>query len=217
VQNSVSKYVINRGMWSDADLRIRGLTGEEFWNFEAAPPKEAIDQWVRMLLEGGKLPAIGGSDAHGDFNSPTGIGKVRTIAKVGKNVSVRSVISALAAGRSVLTSGPFLEITIVNEKKQSAGVGDSIKGKRLRVDVAALSNADSGRIEEIRIYRGDTVKKTETLEKTISTDPGDGGMKIVRASAVTLAGGAGYIRAEASAAAGDGKTFAFTNPVWTEP
>jgi TolB protein len=69
--------------------------------------------WFRLLNCGFRVPAAAGTDAFPNFASLRGPpGLVRTYAKAGPRLDHRAWLSALKAGRTFVTNGPLISLTV---------------------------------------------------------------------------------------------------------
>ena len=81
------------------------------------------DIWYRLLNCGFRIPAGAGTDAMADYASLRGpVGLVRVYAQVGARFDHASVLAALKAGRTFVTNGPIVELTLAGE-----GPGGTVK------------------------------------------------------------------------------------------
>jgi hypothetical protein len=91
---------------------------------------ESLALWDRLLNEGRRLPAVGGSDYHcpsGEDTNFLRLGQPTTWVKVDER-SAAGILEALVAGRtciSAMPEGPRLEIS-ASAGGQSAGMGETI-------------------------------------------------------------------------------------------
>jgi len=221
--NSVEMYVINRGMWSPEDMRIEGLNGLQAWNQSAAPIPGGIEEWVKVLLEGGNKYLLAGTDAHGCFNYkysdwPSGMpfGNIRSAVYVQGELTVEKFIAALRSGRIVTTSGPLATVEIMNAAGDVAGVGGKIHGGAMMAIPRVRSTEEFGPVKEIRVILGDLVKGEEVALAKYSGDYADDPMDMDQTVQLPEQFTKGYVRVEAESEK-DGFTYlAFTNPVWFE-
>ncbi len=198
------RVFLGRGSWTWEDLRVEGLSGLQFWNglrnrdFEAG--KRA---WVRLLLEGRRVYALGGNDAHGDFNRFRGLsipflkvkelpfhtfGRVRTAAYCPDGPTPEAILDALREGRTVVTDGPMVLV-------QTEGT---------RWEAEAISTEEFGEVAELRVYFGDLGRRRERILWR-------GGRGMRTGARGTIPPGPGYLRAEVETESG---ALGLTNPVW---
>ena len=119
--------VLNRGPWTPNDLKTPRVSAIQFYNgVRDKGYYRGKDAWIRLLLEGRRVFAFGGNDAHGDLNrkrtmdvplmSVTEVyehifGNVRTVVRA-KSAAKDDILDALANGRAVVTDGPFIDISL---------------------------------------------------------------------------------------------------------
>lgn len=198
------RMFLGRGSWTHDDLRREGLSGLQFWNgVRGKEFEEGRTAWIELLSEGRKLYALGGNDAHGDFNRfrclwvpllkvrelPFHIfGRVRTAAYCPDGPSPEAVLGALREGRTVVTDGPMV----------------LLRAEGGRWEVEAASSGEFGRLKDVRVIFGEVRRKAErTLWR------GGGDTKVGARGSIP---GRGYLRAEAETETG---ALGLTNPVWT--
>lgn len=100
----------------------------EVWNGPMRPGNlRAADWWHKLLLAGKKIPVVGGSDFHRD-KSPVRLGRPTTFVYT-KTPAVKDICSALAHGRSFVTSSP----NGVRLSIDGACFGDRCKSQRGKV------------------------------------------------------------------------------------
>ena len=139
------RLLIRRGNWCREDLLQEGLSGLQFWNGKReAGLARGRKAWIDLLIKGKRVFALGGDDAHGNFNRFRQIGvpfvrmresdqqrfgAVRTALFLPDGLREWGVLEALRAGRSVVTDGPFVAFGLEREGKQSATETQSIQRK----------------------------------------------------------------------------------------
>ena len=107
------------------------------------------DVWFRLLNCGFRVPAAGGTDAFPNFASLRGPpGLVRTYAKAGARLDHRAWLDALKAGRTVVTNGPLISLTV-----NGRDPGDEIRlpfgSHRVRARVTVRTNVQVNHVEII--------------------------------------------------------------------
>jgi hypothetical protein len=121
----LQQFFLNRGHWTEADY-VQDLTGIQGVNDGFGTSWHRARQlWVKELLKGHKLSLVAGNDAHGDFNryryismpfisiaenSTRYFGCCKT-GIYGNPVSRLDCLKELRAGKTCITTGPFLNIT----------------------------------------------------------------------------------------------------------
>jgi hypothetical protein len=114
----------------DFDL-LEVLNGSEMDSYEAVRT-----DWFSLLNQGYKRTATGNSDSHG----------LRQIVALPRNyvylpdagplpIDEKRLTQALAEGRSFITSGPLLELTLRDAAGRKYGIGDTFKGSRASLDI----------------------------------------------------------------------------------
>jgi len=223
--------LIRRGRWGWQDFQHDRLDGFQIWNGEYDHSfYHGSEAWTKLLLAGKKLSLIAGNDAHGNFNRFRQIGfpfftlresrsqlfgNMRTGVKINRAFDIQHLIQAVKKNRTLVSNGPVMEITIKNEQGQFASIGDEITGQQLNLAITAKSAEEFGRLESIKIFRGNLIDKTETLEKIIDYFPDsfifEMEQKVPDVSSPT------YFRAELTAKKQDGNlTRCLTNPIWID-
>jgi hypothetical protein len=115
-----------------------------------------VDGWYEMLNLGLQLAPSAGSDyPWGDVP-----GRERTYVRVGPAAGARAWHEGLVAGRSFVTNGPLLEISLA-----SAGPGDRLPvppGAPLVIQAHAIVNPDLGVLESLELVRDGEVVVART-------------------------------------------------------
>jgi hypothetical protein len=115
---------------AEADPASR-VAGWEVWTGPWQPDDEAsLAAWDRMLGQGWRVNANGGSDLHGVVNDgDTAIGLPTTVVYADR-LAARDIVAALKAGRSFITRAPDgVEIYLSAARAgQAAGVGGAVHG-----------------------------------------------------------------------------------------
>ncbi len=171
--------LIRRGDWQFADLLHPRLDGFQIWNGEFDRSfRHGSSRWVKLLLAGKRLSLIAGNDAHGNFNRFRQIGfpfftfregnyqrfgVMRTGVWIEGNASIPGIIQAVKAHRTLVTSGPIVEMTMENAANETAVIGSELHGQALMLRVRAKSTPEFGQLKSLKIYRGDLDLKTEKL------------------------------------------------------
>ncbi|MCK5380552.1 MAG: CehA/McbA family metallohydrolase, partial [Candidatus Latescibacteria bacterium] len=147
------RKLVRRGNWHWEDLLQDGLSGLQFWNGKQdrglVRGKQA---WIALLLEGKRVFALGGDDAHGNFNrfrqigvpfvtmresNQQRFGAVRTALYLPDGLSKPGMLEALRTGRSVITDGPFVAFHLESEAGERVCIGGTISGGKLWLEVEA--------------------------------------------------------------------------------
>lgn len=231
----LESLLLGRGHWDLMDLQHDRLNGVQFWNAGRRYEEEGLQQWRALLLQGRRMLAIAGSDAHGNFNRFRQItlpfmkmiehhrhlfGSMRTAAYVDGKLQLDSLIAALHAGRACLTNGPLIDFSIVTPKGGLARMGDQLKTTGGMIMLNAVSSAEFGKLAYIKIWRGDLERKEETTlyEETTFPHafqhrvqlplPSDSNHYYLRAEAIT--------QRESFTVEQGASCRALTNPIWIE-
>lgn len=190
---------------------------------DARDPKKVrrvMKDWIHLLGRGRRYAATGSSDSHNlAFLDP---GLPRTMVRHGANTGdardaraqAKSIVAALKAGHSYVTSGPLLDVTVAGK-----GPGETARATggsaRVHIVVRAAPWVDVGAVEVLVGGRGrqhryigvpksrsatrlDTHVDVPVRERTFVIVVARGGRKLPNASRFTI-------------------PFAFTNPIWLEP
>jgi hypothetical protein len=93
-----------------ADLILGKIDGFEILGFDAAEPT-TLAAWYQLLAAGFRVPLVGGS---GKGSAARAIGRVRTYAWIGpgKQLDYASWIDAVRAGRTFVTNGPLVLLSV---------------------------------------------------------------------------------------------------------
>jgi hypothetical protein len=128
--------------------------------------------WYRLLNCGFKVPAAAGTDAFPNFANLRGPpGLVRTYAKTGARLDQRRWLDAIKAGRTVVTNGPLVSLT-VNGQEPGADIRLPFSGRhRVRVRVTLRSNLP---VDHLEIVSGGQIvaKFSGRGTRTTGTHPG---------------------------------------------
>jgi hypothetical protein len=138
------------------------------------PQSRTLDDWYRLLACGQRLPLVGAS---GKDSNAVALGVVRTYARLepGQEFSYGAWVEAIRAGRTFVTDGPFLSLT-VDEHGPGSVLTVPDEGKMVRVRVEARSATPFARLElmhngEVIADAGaDSERPTATLERELRID-----------------------------------------------
>ncbi len=142
-----SAATAREGFWTGFDV-LEVLNGP---SLETSNNSETVNDWLNLLARGFFYPATASSDAHHiDGNSP---GYSRTYAYVDdrdlNEVDIADVVESLKSGRSFITNGPIVELT-VNESYLPGDTLSAIDGEvEIHFEVRA---APWILVEEARVY-----------------------------------------------------------------
>jgi hypothetical protein len=97
-----------------ADIVLDKLDAIEIFGFAAAPDGPRIRDWYRFLNCGYQVPAVGGTDK---MSAGTPLGAVRTYARLASDApfGFDAWADAVRSGRTFITSGPLLELSVEGE------------------------------------------------------------------------------------------------------
>jgi hypothetical protein len=109
------------------------------------PEPEVLGHWYRLLNCGIRVPLAGGS---GKDSNAIALGAVRTYARLppGEALSYAAWVEAVRAGRTFVTNGPLLSLT-VDDQGPGAVVEVPPEGRRLRVRAEAQSTVPFDQLE----------------------------------------------------------------------
>ncbi|MGH2568046.1 MAG: hypothetical protein ACRDGA_06870, partial [Bacteroidota bacterium] len=174
----LQRLLLGRGGWHSQDYRAERLIGIQFANgainrgFE-----DGYREWISCLLEGKRMYAFGGNDAHGNFNRFRQIGipflllKENDVQLFGKMMtgiysdskpSEDVLLRNLRLGRSIISDGPAINIRL-SEDQENTRIGSVLTGGSFRIEVTAESNSDFGEIKELKVLKGCTGGREEEL------------------------------------------------------
>ncbi len=225
----LQRFFLSRDSWTGEDYRHPNLTGMEILN--GVPDQgylAGLRAWIRLLLEGRRLFIAAGNDGHGAFNRTFQIGlpwisiahsmlylfgRCRTGILAGDNPSSEDFLKAMAAGRCFITTGPAMTLSVMNEKGETARLGQSLSGFRFDATVEAVSSPEFGPLEYVRLWLGDLSGRREVPWIELKPEPAD--MKIRKTFGMENLKSDVYVRGLAVCRNSSGRTsFALTNPIW---
>jgi hypothetical protein len=193
--------------------------GDEAYDFRLV--RRVFVDWIHLLGSGQRWPATGSSDSHKlAFLDP---GLPRTLIRHGGplddrtdvHASAAQIISALKAGRSIVTSGPIVEASVAGKQpgEVAAGVGGS---PRLEVRVRAAPWID---VNVLEIYVGGSGKpwRVQRIPRSSTVLRFSGAFDVpIRAKSFIIVAAHGE-QPLPSASRPTTRPLAFTNPIWVEP
>jgi hypothetical protein len=116
--------------WTHADFDPALADGVEVWGGLWDGPEErnqgCLDLWRRWLNDGHRLAATGATDAH---RHEDWLGAVPLTYVRADDLSLESILAAIRAGRTFVSSGPFLDLR-VDEEGGVAAIGDTARAPR---------------------------------------------------------------------------------------
>jgi hypothetical protein len=127
-----------------AALVLGKVDAYEVSRFEGPEP-EVLAHWYRLLDCGLRVPLAGGS---GKDSNAVALGAVRTYARTppGEALSYPGWVEAVRAGRTFITNGPLLSLTVAGQGPGAVVEAPAGAG-RLRVRVEAQGTAPFDRLE----------------------------------------------------------------------
>jgi predicted metal-dependent phosphoesterase TrpH len=159
---------LGRGGWQDRDVQD-GLDAYQALNgaFNSQWYR-AKRQWVRKLLHGLRLPLVAGNDAHGDFNRyraltvpfvAVGEDFLRSFANCrtgvyGRRDTPESILTAIRQGRTFVTNGPFLTLSLTELPDEPAISQQNIPGTTRSLFAHVQSCYEFGKPVILRLLRG---------------------------------------------------------------
>ncbi len=221
------QWILNRGHWSNRDLLHSHLHGWQILNGPVdAAFWEGLRLWKKVLLKGQKTVLIGGSDAHGNFNlfrqisvpllklerKPVHrLGEARTALFVPGPREEAAFLGALRQGKAVVSTGPFLNLSLSSEKR-TWHIGETAPAAtRPVVHLSARSSREFGGIRQLWLRIGLPEQGYElSLPLPVKHAP----FQWQEKRAVALPGGKGYIRGELVTERKGQLYYCFTNPIW---
>lgn len=183
--------------------------------------KKVLSDWIHLLGRGHRYAATGSSDSHKlAFLDP---GLPRTMVRHGAGTDdrtdvhapARNIVDAIKSGRSIVTSGPFIDASIDGRGpgETATGVG---KRAKLRVvvraapwiDVRALEVLEGGRGRRVHWVEVPRTARALRLDRTFD-------IPVTRKTFVIVV--ARGQRELPNASREKTLPFGFTNPIWIEP
>ena len=166
-------------------LQITKLSGIQFANGQLSGGfKEGYRQWIKALLQGKRLFALAGNDAHGNFNRFRQIGipflkihemehqifgKMRTGVFL-DSLSEDNILNSIRSGMSIITDGPVANLRVISSTHKISSIGCSFIGTHHTVFLEVHSSTEYGSIESLKVFKGIIGQKeiTNCFEKTDS-------------------------------------------------
>lgn len=225
----LQRVLLYRDSWPDRDVRLPKLHGVQFANGSHRGFERGLQQWISALLDGHRLIAVAGNDAHGNFNRFRQIGipfvllreadehlfgRMRTAVLTGSN-SESSVLRALAAGRCAITDGPVARLDARTSGRSVITMGGVTASRDLTFDITARSTAEFGEIDRVILWWGALGNRAEAHLASLAGD----GFEF-RDRLVWRFDRPSYVRLEVRTSGKgsyDGRShWCFTNPIWIE-
>jgi len=220
----LERLILNRGEWDPDDLGTPGISGLQIYNGRRDSGfRRGRSAWKKLLLDGHRMSIFGGSDSHGDFNRRRGIelplvsvgealsntlGCVRTVVRAG-SWRKDDICAALRSGRSVVTDGPFVDLSL-RAGEVVCRPGDTMTGGSFSIHARFLSSEEFGALKRGTVYGGITGEAEERTIAYLGTfmQPYE---HVFESS--TEERRFSYIRAECETASG---RLCLSNPVWLD-
>ncbi len=209
-----------------------GLDGLQILNGDANQAfSEGLVCWKTLLLRGKKIFIAAGNDAHGNFNrfKQIGIpfftireherqlfGKMRTVVG-SKSLTEASLQEALQLGHTVITNGPLVVFTIINEFGETAEIGQRICGARLQLHVRGMTTEEYGEFCEIKVVSGRIGYESETV-RIIKSFPKVCAIDVMIDFELHHYQSMSYVRLEGFTKhrGGGANGFCYSNPIWIQ-
>lgn len=218
----LQKLLVRRGTWNIWDSHctlsgfqiMNGVNGEEI--------KLGKDLWCKHLLNGEKTYVYAGNDSHGNFNRFRQVkiplvklyeqnkqifGRHLTYVKSTVEKGIDSLINDLKCSQVIISTGPFVNISIDGESTSSVSIGETLSGSPSKVKIFAKSNNFFGKIRNVDVILGNLEDKKECIIKSFNN--------LIYEEEITFLVESlpekGYFRAEIYT---DRNEFALTNPIW---
>jgi hypothetical protein len=222
----LERWLFGRGGWSQIDACADGLCGLQVWNGIAnTSSRTGLSLWNRKILAGRRVLALAGNDSHGDMSRSRQIktpcwslaertnhlyGHLKTVVK--SDVATPSaVMTGIKCGSAIVTSGPWLGLGLVdrNDDGDSTDIGGTFAKATGVLTVETESTDEFGRIDDVRVFCGDTQTRVETELFRSQPDQRSRWTKAEQAELPRR----GYVRAELVTETG---CRAVSNPIWIE-
>jgi hypothetical protein len=117
--------------WTHADFDPALADAVEVWGGLWDGPEErnqgCLDLWRKWLNLGHRLAATGATDAHRHEDWQ---GAVPLTYVSARDLSLDAVLEALRAGRTYVSSGPSIDVRVIEDGGRVASVGDTARGAR---------------------------------------------------------------------------------------
>ncbi|HEX9792405.1 MAG TPA: CehA/McbA family metallohydrolase [Planctomycetota bacterium] len=211
VNHPTDAYFAFNSTYDLPGIEGNGVDGVEIWNGSGGGTVASaayLDWWITRMLQGRILYAYSGSDTHDaafDFGS--------THVLVDSAFSEASLRAGLRRGRTYVSNGPFLAITLEDNHGRRAVMGD-VAAVRVAVipdnyplTVSAYFDT-GGAAGRVRIYEG---RVGETTERLLADVPVSGG-GVTTAAALAVKTTHSWYRAEF--VRNDGAGGAWASPVF---
>lgn len=179
IQTPLLEWVLlRRGRWHREDCLSPRLDGLQIWNGRQDGMAEGLRTWRDILLSGRRLALAAGNDAHGNFSRFRQVGfpfllmrehrlhlfgRARTVVHGTANDDSRQIIAAMRSGNSCISTGPVLDLQVINQADEIFAMGETARGNVTAVKITARSSHEFGEIETLKIWFGDLAKQQEEI------------------------------------------------------
>jgi hypothetical protein len=146
-----------------ADIDAGLLDALEFQCFDPTLESPPIAEWYRYLDAGYRLPVVGGTDK---MTATVPLGQIRTWAQLadGEDLTFDAWANALRRGRTFVTSGPVLELSI-----DGRGPGGAIElDGPATIDVQLIARAAQPIISDLELVVDGVVVDAETSRQPVT-------------------------------------------------
>lgn len=178
----LQKVLLHRGNWSKNDFIHSKLNGIQFANGSLTSGFwEGYQTWIDQLLQGKKVIALAGNDAHGNFNRFRQIGipflrirehtnqlfgKMKTGAFL-NDISEYNIVHAIKSGKVIISDGPVLNLIVKSKRKTTTSIGQLFTQKgNYNITINARSSNEFGHLNTVTIKQGIIGQREKTIFQT---------------------------------------------------
>ena len=201
-------------------LGLEHLDAIELWNTNAldsgggAEIESMLQDYYKLLDMGFPLTATGNSDTHELSGQPLGYPRncIRVPDDSPAGLTPEAVVDGLALGRSIVTSGPWLEVTLAGR-----GPGETLARPEQPMLEVLVDAANFVPVDRVHVVvNGKTVRTAEIRELPARLQVP---LDLPRASSyiMALAEGDAPLPVAPAGTRGLIRSFAFSNPIWVLP
>lgn len=228
----LQRILLGRGQWSSRDFDVVELTGIQILNGKLHDGfLDGYRMWIEELLDGKRLFALAGDDAHGNFNRFRQIGiPFLTIRESGdqlfgkmrtglflRSLSEQGIIRALRRGSYILSDGPVVNLKVHRSRATASSIGESYLARRCTLILEAHTSEEFGQLQLIKVFQGVIGEKSESI---VFSERPQASAHAIRKLKFTIDREC-YIRAEAWTSPDQScdrqSHFCLTNPIWLSP
>ncbi|MDR3012998.1 MAG: CehA/McbA family metallohydrolase [Chitinispirillales bacterium] len=162
----MQRIFLRRGMWGADDLcgKLGGIQAANGDFYESW--KRGKNLWISMIQKGRRIPILGGSDAHGDFNRYRAIGipflqiheaadRYMGFARTGiygeKMSDAAGIISKIRDAATFVTNGPFVSICD-SRRPEISLIGSKTIADKTNLCARAISTKEFGALGAIGVF-----------------------------------------------------------------